>query len=241
MPEPQMNHSSRLADCVELMDTGLYHPAEITSNLADLRLFNLRFGGVRVMRRAIARLLPRDGAARDVTLLDVGTGSADIPAALLRWLDRSGIPARAHALDFKEDILEEARRYIGANAPALSLMQGEAERLPCRDRSVDFVVSSTFMHHLEQEQARLALAEMRRVARRGVIVVDLRRGAIAFWLVWLLTRITSRNRITRHDGPLSVRRAYVPGELRALAEAAGMRGASVRAAGPVRMILTWSP
>ncbi len=236
-----MNHSSRLADCVELMDTGQYHPAEITSNLADLRLFNLRFGGVRVMRREIARVLRRDGAARDVTLLDVGTGSADIPAALLRWLERTGIAARAHALDFKQDILTEARRYLGPNAPGLSLMQGEAERLPYRDGSVDLVVSSTFMHHLEQEEARRALAEMRRVARRGVIVVDLRRGAMAFWLVWLLTRLTSRNRITRHDGPLSVRRAYVPAELRAMAEAAGMRGASVRVAGPVRMVLTWCP
>ena len=236
-----MNHSSRLADCVELMDTGQYDPAEITSNLADLRLFNLRFGGVRVMRREIARLLRAGAGAPGVTLLDVGTGSADIPAALLQWLERSGVAARAHALDFKDDILMEARRYLGAGAPGLSLMQGEAERLPCRDRSVDFVVSSTFIHHLEQDQALRALAEMRRVARRGVIVVDLRRGAMAFRLVWLLTHLTSRNRITRHDGPLSVRRAYIPEELRAMAEAAGMRGASVRAAGPVRMVLTWCP
>ena len=63
---------------------------------------------------------------------------------------------------------------------------------------------------------------MRRVARRGVIVNDLVRGWFGYLGAWLLTRVLSDNPLTRHDGPLSVRRAYTPVEMARLAERAGL-------------------
>jgi hypothetical protein len=47
-------------------------------------------------------------------------------------------------------------------------------------------------------------------------------------LVWLATRVFTRHRFARHDGPLSVRRAYSPGELRSLAAAAGLAPPVIR-------------
>jgi hypothetical protein len=82
---------------------------------------------------------------------------------------------------------------------------------------------------------------MRRVAARGVVAVDLQRSDGAWLNVWLLTRLSTRNRLTRSDGPLSVRRAFTVDEMLDLSRRAGLRGAQVRAAGPVRMVLTWSP
>ncbi|MGH9866810.1 MAG: methyltransferase domain-containing protein [Candidatus Polarisedimenticolia bacterium] len=233
-----MSQPPRLDHAAELMDVGPYHPGEIVSNLADLRLFNLRFGGIKLMRREVARMLEQAGWPRRVSLLDVATGSADIPAALVRWAAGRGVELHAQALDIKDDILSEARRYLGNAAPRLSLLRGEATRLPCRDGSVDLVICSNFLHHLDEDEMLQALSEMRRVARRGVIAVDLRRGRLSWTLVWILTRLTP-NRLTRHDGPLSVRRAYSRGELRAMAARAGMHGAVVRPAGPARMALAW--
>ena len=71
------------------------------------------------------------------------------------------------------------------------------------------------------------LAEMDRTARRGIVVNDLVRSRMAYALVWLVTRLFARNRMSRHDGPLSVRRAYARDELRVLCEKAGLHDARI--------------
>jgi hypothetical protein len=67
------------------------------------------------------------------------------------------------------------------------------------------------------------LAEMSRVARLGIVLNDLVRGRRAWLGAWLLTRAITRNRFTRHDAPLSIRRAYTVDEMTALLATAGLR------------------
>jgi ubiquinone/menaquinone biosynthesis C-methylase UbiE len=105
----------------------------------------------------------------------------------------------------------------------LTLATADGRTLPYPDDSFDVVHTSLVIHHLDPADAVALLREMRRVSRRGVVVNDLRRG----WHYWLGARllawIGTRNRFSRHDGPLSVRRAYSAGELRALLAVAGLR------------------
>lgn len=231
---------SRHAHEIEAVDKGDYDPAELRSNLADLRLYNRWFGGTRIILRELGRMPGLPGRAGRITLLDVATGSGDIPAEVARWGARRGIVVTAAGLDANPDVLSEASRFQGSRRRPhrAGLMGGEACRLPCADRSVDVVVCSNFLHHLDTPAAVAALREMKRVARAGVITVDLVRGRASLLLVWLLTRLTTGNRLTRNDGPLSVRRAFRPAELAALAREAGLDGARVRRAGLVRMVMT---
>ena len=90
------------------------------------------------------------------------------------------------------------------------------------DSSFDVVHSSMVLHHLEPAAAVGLLAEMRRVARRAVIVNDLDRGRHWWLLARLLVALTTRNAYTRHDAPLSVRRAYRAAEVREMAARAGL-------------------
>jgi len=69
---------------------------------------------------------------------------------------------------------------------------------------------------------------MDRAARLGVVVNDLVRGRVAYAAVWLATRLLARSPMSRHDGPLSVLRAYTPAEVRGLVVAAGLDGVRVR-------------
>jgi ubiquinone/menaquinone biosynthesis C-methylase UbiE len=225
---------------IEIMDTGGYADGEIRANLADLRFYNDWFAGSRIAIRAVARLLARENGAapRRLSLLDVATGSGDIPAAVAAWLSRRGVEALAAGADANAEVLEEARRYRRQSALPVSLLAADARRLPHPDRSVDIVICSNFLHHLDARAAVGALREMARVARVGVVAIDLMRTRAAWVNVWLLTRLTTLNRLTRHDGPLSVRRAFIPRELRSMAAQAGLSGAVVRRAGPVRMVLT---
>jgi ubiquinone/menaquinone biosynthesis C-methylase UbiE len=231
------------ASGVEIMDSGNYAPAELRSNLADLRFYNRWLGGARLIQKELSRLLAEAGqdAGGPVRVLDIATGSADIPLALERWGRRRGLDLRAEGVDTNPDIVGEARSYLDSqNAAGVRVRQADACQLPHADRSVDYVVCSNFLHHLEEDEALAALAEMQRVAARGVVAVDLQRRGSAWLNVWLLTRLSTFNRLTRNDGPMSVTRAFTVTEMEALARRAGIVNARVRVAGPVRMVLTWS-
>lgn len=213
----------RLAGEHELLDGPLDDPVALRGNLRDLRRVNRLLGGADLSRRAVEALLDtRDGAQ---SLLDVGTGAADIPLALLRAARRRGRRLAVVAADARPEVLHAAR----ALAPGLDEVEGlelvvaDARALPYPDRSFDVVHASLLVHHLEPSEAVALLREAARVARRGIVVNDLVRARSHWVLARALVALSTRNRYTRHDAPLSVRRAYTRMELRALLAAAGLR------------------
>lgn len=218
-PLPRAEHA------VEMLD----RPApfgELAQSLADIARLNALFGGRHITLTHVKRLLA--GAPRDraITLLDVGTGGADIPRALARWARRAGRRIRILALDRDPAMLAFARQ-ASASYPEIVLLQGDALALPVRPDSIDIAISALTLHHLEPAAAVRYLAEMDAAARIGLVVNDLVRSRAAYAIVWLATRALTRNRMSRHDGPLSVLRAYTPDEVRALCEKAGLFAARV--------------
>jgi SAM-dependent methyltransferase len=214
---------------LELMDRPVDDPIELEQNLTDIEFANRRLGGI----APILRALRRTGAR---TVLDVGSGSGDVPYALVRDGRRRGVDLRATCLDRSEAMLAIARRRTGADE-RLSFVCGQGERLPFDDDSFDVVTCTLALHHFEPPQARELLREMRRVARLTPIVSDLVRSRLAFAATWLWANVTTRNRLTRHDAPLSVRRAYLPAEALALAREAGWRSPHVGREAFFRMTL----
>jgi ubiquinone/menaquinone biosynthesis C-methylase UbiE len=161
-------------------------------------------------------MLAEDGpweAGRPVTLLDVGSGSGDIPRALGDRVARRSGRATVCALDRDPTAVELARRS------GLTAVQGDALRLPFGDGSFDLVTAVKFAHHFRGGALNRLLAEMARVARRRVLVLDIRRHWLAYYGFIAWSRVLTRNRLVRHDGPLSVLRAFTPDELLALGEA----------------------
>jgi len=210
----------RAEGVLEMLD-GPARFADLAESLADIARLNALFGGRLVTLRQVRRLLASTPADRAVTVLDVGTGGADIPMALVRWARRAGRRIRILALDRDPAMLAFARRAT-ATYPEIVLLQGDALAMPVRPGSVDLVISALTLHHLEPAAAVPCLEAMDRTARIGLVVNDLVRSRAAYAVVWLATRALTRNRMSRHDGPLSVLRAYTPDEVRALCEKAGL-------------------
>jgi ubiquinone/menaquinone biosynthesis C-methylase UbiE len=210
--------------------------SDLVRSLRDIERLNTLFGGRAVTLAAVARLLRHVPPGRVATILDVGTGSADIPRALVRRARRAGRPIRVIAVDRDGQVVRAARAAL-AGYPEITLLRADALDLPLAAGSVDVAISALILHHLEPGPAARALAAMDRVARIGVVVNDLARGRLAYAAVWLATRIFARSYLSRHDGPLSVLRAYTPAELRALAERAGLANIDVRHH-PLRMRLS---
>ena len=213
----------RLAHTHELLDGPLDDPAALRGNLRDLAWINRRLGGTRASRRAVDGLLGRRSGPH--TLLDVGTGAADIPMALIAATASTGRPLRVTAVDSRVEVLDAARDVDSrlAAAPELQLVVGDGRSLPWPDRAFDVVHASLVLHHLEPADAIAFLVEASRVARHGVVVNDLVRARHHWLGARALLALTTRNRYTRHDGPLSVQRAYTRVERRALLAAGGLR------------------
>jgi ubiquinone/menaquinone biosynthesis C-methylase UbiE len=133
--------------------------------------------------------------------------------------DQLRLQAHVLATDRNSKILALAAR----NAPPdVKFAVADARRLPFADDSFDVATCSLVLHHLEPDDAVRVLKEMRRVARRGVIVNDLVRSWVGYLGALVAPRAMSKNPLFRHDAPLSVRRAYTKGEMATLAARAGL-------------------
>ncbi len=212
----------RVTDVDELLDGPLADASVLQGNLRDLRRVNRWLGGVNLSSAAIDLLVGQRDA---MTLLDVGTGAADIPLALIEHGRAKGRRLTVTGIDSRPEVLAAAAvadPRIGTTGE-LTLQVGDGRALPYPDRSFDIVHTSLVVHHLAPEAARALLREMARVARLGVIVNDLVRGRRAWLGAWLVSHLLTTNRYTRHDAALSVQRAYTVDELTALLAAAGLR------------------
>lgn len=220
----------RAAHRPELLDGPLDRDV-LAGNLRDLERVNRWLGGVALSRRALAALLARSGVrarlaqpashSEVLRLLDVGTGAADVPAGLIEWAARQGIGLSVVAVDAREEVIEYARDRIGERAD-LQLEVARGEELPYPAGSFDMAHTSLVLHHLEPGDATRLIAEMARVSRTGIIVNDLDRSPWSWLGAWLLSHLLTRNRYSRHDAALSVRRAYRPGQVVQLASRAGL-------------------
>jgi ubiquinone/menaquinone biosynthesis C-methylase UbiE len=214
----------RLEGAVELLDRPDNSDAEVRANLRDLERLNRRFGGTRTVLLHLARSIDGQPVTR-LDLVDIGTGGADIPRAICRWARRRNVAVTIEALDRSEQVLSVARERSAAY-PEIRLRRAEAPPLPYADRSFDYAISSLLLHHLTEAEGIHLLHDMRRVARRGVIVTDLLRSRRAYVVTAIATRLLSTNRLTRSDGPMSVLRGFRPDELLRMAAAAGLSDAT---------------
>jgi len=216
----------RLAGATEHLDGSLADAAVLAGNLDDLRRINRFLGGLALSRRGIDALVREARLAADdpIAILDVGTGAADIPIGLLEDARRRGRAMTVLAVDNRDEVLVVAQAAAShAGADGLVLRQADGRALPFADGSFDVAHASLVLHHLDPAEAAVTIREMARVARHGVVLNDLARGWLPWLGAWLLLHVATRNPFTRHDGPLSVRRAYSTAEAREMLERAGLR------------------
>lgn len=207
-------------------------PSDVRArSLRDVARSNALLGGMRAVLRMLGRLWPSLGAS--VTILDVGTGSADIPRRLRERARRRGIELVVVGVD-------EAPSLLGAAAGILDAgVCGDARRLPFQDAAVQIVICSQLLHHFEDAELPNVLRELDRVASEWVVVSDLRRSWIAACGFWLLSWPLGFHRVTRHDGFVSVLRGFTAPEMARLVRHATGQHADVRRHLGFRLTAVW--
>lgn len=226
-----MTTSPAFAAGYELLDRPDADPARVTTSLRNIARANRWFGGTWAALYGIDRVLAGIPSG-PATLLDIGTGAGDVPRAASRQLRGRGVTLRSIGLERHPAAARLAR------GDTLDIVLGCAGALPFAHRSVDVVLISQVLHHLDAGSARALLADADRIARHGVVVADLRRSRVSPVLFVVGAMLLGFDRDTRIDGVTSIGRGYTVSELRELCRAAGVRATVVRRPG-FRVVAWW--
>lgn len=219
----------------ELLDAGEGTDEDVARSLSDLRRINRFLGGRRVILQALSECVD-DAGLRNVSLLDVGTGSADVPMAVAEHFRTRGIATFLAAVDISERNLRVSRTRLGVSSE-IHLVRADSLRLPFAARSFDFVTASLFLHHFRDDDVVRLLADFGRIARRAVIVNDLIRNLVPYYFTRIAGPLMAASFLTRNDGPVSVLRGFTPGEMAQLAARAGLRVLDTKRMFPYRLLM----
>jgi 2-polyprenyl-3-methyl-5-hydroxy-6-metoxy-1,4-benzoquinol methylase len=207
----------------ELMDRPQSVTAELVSDLRNLRQLNRYFGSYALTTHFL-RCWIQPGA--QLRVLDLATGSGDIPRLVIDYARKVGATVTVEAIDQQSSTLEIARG-LSADYPEIDFKQGDVLFFG-EDGQYDIVLCSLALHHFDEAAAVRLLERCRHLSRRFVLVSDLRRGLLATVGVYLLTALIYRESMTRTDARLSAERAFSFREFGSLAERAGWRNFSHR-------------
>ncbi len=215
----------------EYLDDPTVPPDVRERSIRDVVRSNTLLGGANALVRELARVLPPAGAS--ATLLDVGTGLADLPHRAAAAAARAGVTLTTIGYDVAASLLHADRGVVHY------AVCGNALALPFATHSVDLVTCSQLLHHFERADAVRLVRELHRVARHAVVIADLRRSWVAVTGFWLVSYPLRFHPVTRHDGVTSVLRGFTPGELEAIvAEGSGASVPVARHAG-FRLTARW--
>jgi len=214
----------------ELLDTDTGTRQEVENSLTDLRMFNRLFGGIHTTSQVL-RKIARQCGLKKIVWLDVAGATGDVAALTQRSLQDAGIESETV-------ILDRMTAHMNGNFAAVC---GDALSLPFADGSFDAAGCSLFAHHLEPEEIQRFAREGLRVARHAFFIHDLIRHPVHLALAYAGFPLY-RSRITRHDAPASVRRAYTVSEMQTMLLAAGAGRIEIETHFLFRMgAIAWKP
>jgi ubiquinone/menaquinone biosynthesis C-methylase UbiE len=222
-----------LTDELEDIDDPAQPYTEMARAMGDVARANSLYWGTRPIISHVAALLRDVPQGTTIRILDIATGSADIPDALQRWGRKRGLSLEVVGLDNMPAMLRMAQECH----PTVPTVQADALHMPFAPGAFDIVLCALAFHHFGFDDSVSVLRAMDRLSKRGFIVSDLRRDRLTLWTVQTGMRLLCPHPFTKHDAPTSVRRSFTPREYAKMVALSGAQDVRIHSHGYVRIAL----
>ncbi len=235
MPSDTLDFRHR-AQLSELMDEPCTRE-ELRACLRDLARLNRWFLSYRPLLHWLGSVVPRP-AAQPMRILDVGCGYGDTLRRVERWARARGLPVELVGLDINRDTVAIAAEASSSSSGIRWVAADVFTYLP--DPPVHLVVSSLFTHHSSEPDVIRFLKWMELQAQLGWFINDLSRAAVPYHLLRIFSRFARLHPFVRHDGPVSIARAFIPEDWQRMCSSAGLdlRGVSIQPFKPARLCVS---
>ncbi len=220
---------------LERIDTGDYTPQEYDLFLHDIRLVNRFAGDNRALKKSLLKKIKSENLEA-FSVLDIGAGSGELLRTIADFARKQNCKTSLYGVELNarsaEAIAEESENYA-----EIESIRADAFRLPFADSAFDYAICSLFTHHFTDENIVKILAEMSRVARRGIYIIDLHRHRAAYVFYKIFCAAFRISRLVREDGSLSILRSFKLDELEKIGQKAKLKNVLVKRCFPFRLIL----
>jgi 2-polyprenyl-3-methyl-5-hydroxy-6-metoxy-1,4-benzoquinol methylase len=223
----------------EIMDQPDLDSSQHETALSALARVNVLSGVAAAVWRPMFDIASRHGL-QTLRVCDIACGGGDIGLDWVRRAQRARMRLLLTGYDISPVAIAKAVRRAERKCLPAEFAVRDVLAEPPR-QTFDVVTSTLFLHHLDEARAVTLLETMRRAARRLVVVNDLRRSCWGYAAAQIVCHVITRSNVVRYDGPQSVAAAFHLGEIRRIAERAGLHGMQLRKVWPFRFQLTWKP
>ncbi len=218
-----------------MMDSPSVSEELFLKNLHELDLLNRYIGGHRISLSGLKQFKPAKG--KTWHFVDIGCGSGDTLRYLAKWARRRGLQFRFTGVDVNLSAVaalkQKSRKY-----PEISGVVADAKGYLRQAQDVDFLHCALVCHHLKEAEIQEFMKLAVNRVQEGIILNDIRRSRLAWYSVKWFTRIMRGSLMARHDGPLSVLKAFTPEELKRLMKNSGADNYRIRRYPFFRLLVT---
>lgn len=195
----------------EFLDAADCDPQLASCSYRFMRLVNRFAGGTRVVKNFLAREMSGCDRTQSIKVLDIGSGTCDIPLAITKWARKQCRRIEFTCIDTNETALKIASQNIEKSGfDSIELKHESILEFDCRQH-FDYAIGSMFFHHLQDEQILALIEKLRSYVLRGILINDLRRNLMSFAGCSAMVCLLSKD--LKHDALLSIRKGFKPDEL----------------------------
>lgn len=210
------------SDKKEILDNVQCDIPTLQVSLRDIAKFNSLLKTNDAVLFYIKKIIKEKNLSGKIKILDLCTGSADIPIHIINWSRVNNKNIEIIAIDIDKDIIEVAKQET-KNYPEIICQTEDAFNLNYEEKHFNIVICSQAFHHFSNDDCIKILKVMDKLSNDGIIVNDLRRAWINYIGAFLISRLLNMEYMTKNDAPISVLRAFTKKEFINLAEKANIK------------------
>jgi len=209
-------HTKERSSQTELMDDFSVEGNLLRESLDSLANINKWLGGNFVTLNGLKKVLKGHEKSKPLTILDMGCGNGDMLRELAKFGKKAGCNFTLIGIDANQHTVDYAKE-LSVNYPEISYLKQDIFSEKFQHLQYDLVLATLFLHHFSEDDIVKLLAPILKKASLGIVVNDLNRNKIAYYLFSFLC-LFIKNKMTKEDGLISVLRAFKKADLERITE-----------------------